>query len=137
MKKSCLIFMCVILLFLLCGCINRQNNNFEEGLFTNEEYRLTVTAIDEETFARKNGINVVEDTSVNRKNQYYEIVLYKLGKEGGTELTFSNLTFSGVTTAEPCFYEDQSGNSISPFIIQGRMGYIITYNKECIKVVGD
>lgn len=132
MKKSCLIFMCVILLFLLCGCINRQNNNFEEGLFTNEEYRLTVTAIDEETFARKNGINVVEDKSVNRKNQYYEVVLYKLGKEGESELTFFNLTFSTTTTAEPCFYEDQSGNSIAPHIIQGEIEYSIRYNDENI-----
>ena len=128
--------MCIILLFTLCGCINRQNNNFEEGVFTNEEYRLTVTAIDGETFTSKNGVNVVEDRSANRKNQYYEVVLCKLGEEGYTEITFNNLTFSVKTTAEPCYYEDQSGNSIAPQTIRGEMEYVIYYNQEYIRLKG-
>lgn len=134
MKKICLLLMCVILLGVFCGCINRQTNYFYEGIFTNEEYKLIVTAIDGETFDSKNGVNVVEDRSVNRKNQYYEVVLCKLGSENESdeELTFNHLTFVTVTTSEPCCYEDQSGNGISTHITSKGVEYNIYYNGKSI-----
>jgi len=138
MKKICLLLMCVILLIIFGGCINRQTNYFDEGIFTNEEYKLIVTAIDGDTFDSKNGINVVEDRSVNRKNQYYEVVLYKLGceNESDEELTFNHLTFVTVTTAEPCCYEDQSGNGISTRVTSKGVEYNIYYNGKSIVLGG-
>lgn len=132
MKKCCLILTCILLMFLLCGCTNRQNNCFVEGVFTSDDYKLIVTAIDEETFKSKNGINAVEDKSVNRKNQYYEVVLYRLGSENESdvELTFTHLTLSTVTVAEPCFYTDSDGNGLGPSTVQNRTVYGIIYNGE-------
>ncbi len=130
--------MCITLLIIFGGCINRQINYFDEGIFTNEEYKLIVTAIDRETFDSRNGINVIEDKSVNRKNQYYEVVLYKLSNENESdeELTFNHLTFVTVMTAEPCCYEDQSGNSIVPHITRKGIEYLIYYNIKNIIIGG-
>lgn len=123
----------IYMLILPSAYITKQTNYFVEGVFSNDEYKLIITAIDEKTFKSKNGINVVEDKSVNRKSQYYEVVLYKLGgdNENDVELTFTNLTFSTVTPAEPCYYEDVNGNGIGPYT-PDHLGYGINYNNTLI-----
>lgn len=124
----------LLVLVMLSYHSTKQTNCFVEGIFTNDEYKLFVTAIDEETYRREYGTNVVEDKSVNRAHKYYEIALYRYGKENESDvkLNFTNLTFSTVTTAEPCFYEDVNGNSISPQIFADGIGYSISYNGEFI-----
>lgn len=145
MKKALLIFLSVLLsLFLLgvvfivfilslfsCGWHSKQTNYFFEGTYTNDEYKLTVTAIDEETYKSKDGINVVEDKSIKRTNQYYEVALCLFDEDSQSyiELTFHNLVLASVEFAEPCYYEDENGNGICPYI-QRFMGYVLIYQGQ-------
>ena len=52
------------------------------------------------------------------------------------ELTFNDLTFQTVTTAEPCYYLDNNGNSITPHTNKQEIGYGIVYNNEIINLGG-
>lgn len=137
MKKVCLVFICVFISIFFCGCIpNRHSNSFVEGTYTAEDCKLIVTAIDEETFKNKNGVNVVEDDSVKRTNQYYEVVLsvFDADSESYIELTFYNLVQISVRQA-PCYYNDENGNSIYPnSTIRNYFGYIIEYDGESYRV---
>ncbi len=128
LKLALVLVLTVVLMF---GCSTNQTNCFIEGVFVNEEYRLTVTAIDEATFKSKDGINVVEDISITRTNKYYQLELVKLGAtpEQDELLTFINLVQVSAK-AEPCHYRDDRGNSIGPQIIQNITKYVIDYNGE-------
>ncbi len=132
LKLALVLVLTVVLMF---GCSTNQTNCFIEGVFVNEEYRLTVTAIDEATFKSKDGINVVEDISITRTNKYYQLELVKLGAtpEQDELLTFTNLVLTGVS-AEPCCYRDDNGNGLSPDI-DDNAAYGITYNGESIMLI--
>lgn len=132
LKLALVLGLTVVLLF---GCSTKQTNSFCEGIFANEEYRLTVIAIDEATFKSKNGINVVEDKSVTRTNKYYQLELVKLGAtpEQDELLTFTNLVLSSVS-AEPCSYRDDNGNGLGPDI-EDNDAYGIVYNGEAITLI--
>lgn len=121
---------------LLVSCTNRQSNYFIEGVFSNAEYKLVITVIDYETFKINEGRNVVTDESFKRKNQYYQILLYKIDNEEKLEMTFYDLTLRTVTTAEPCYYLDKNDNSIAPHTNQQVIGYEIEYDKKIIHVEG-
>lgn len=136
MRKVCLIIVWLLLLTSLCGCKGKRFNYFVEGTFESGNYTLTVTAIGEKTFNGKSGINVVEDASYNRKNRYYEIVLTFSGDaESAEQLTFANLKIATVS-AEPCYYTDDNGNSVSPIQIQNSVEYVIEYNGKTIIFIG-
>lgn len=135
-KRILKLIITFLFLTLLVGCINRQSNYFIEGVFSNDEYKLVITVVDYETFKNSGGKNVVKDESFKRKNQYFEILLYKIDNEKELELIFDDLTFKTVTTAEPCFYSDKNGNGISPHTNQQRIGYRIVYNNEIINLGG-
>ncbi|MCH5143452.1 MAG: hypothetical protein J1G07_07075 [Clostridiales bacterium] len=130
MKKVYLIFICAILSIFFCGCdYIHHSNSFVEGTYTCEEGKLIVTAIDEETYKSRNGVNVVEDDSIERTNQYYEIAffLYDEDSQSYVELAFYNLVQTSVK-AQPCFYEDENGNDICPQKTYYSVQYVIGYD---------
>ena len=130
MKKRLLSLLCIIMLLCLCGCTIHHSNSFVEGIYTNDQFKLRVTAIDENAYKSKNGTNVVEDDSTKRTNKYYELQLLMLVEEGRyIEITLVNLTQTSVK-AEPCSYEDDEGTRISPQEIQNRVKYVLVYGGE-------
>lgn len=86
----------------------------------NRTYHLIISPINEATFLEANGINVVEDQSIARTHDYWNISLSSIDKNGlgCQEYTFSNFEINKVISHTElsycCRLNDDSDTLITP-----------------------
>ena len=145
-KSISLVFSILLSMSVFCGCSSRfvaMTNYIPEGIFLADDTSgtmLKLTPISEEEYIEADGVNVIEDKSLNPKNKYFSIFLLCCYHKNHPE-DFHRVNFYGFRlwthNDDWCDYlipTDDSffGWSLTPYTNGLRYRYLPTFTEETL-----